>query len=92
MVRADDDRHRGLRLLLVGWAGPGAVTKRMYVGVCLRDFNPYGRDLRLCLPRRIAGGIVAGQKLADVSEVRFAPYVHGPVVLTTEFALDGGAR
>ena len=34
MVRADDDRHRGLRLLLVGLAGPGAVTKRMYVGVC----------------------------------------------------------
>ena len=36
MVRADDDRHRGLRLLLVGWAGPGAVTERMYVGVCPR--------------------------------------------------------
>ena len=36
MVRADDDRHRGLRLLLVGLAGPGAVAKRMYVGVCLR--------------------------------------------------------
>ena len=36
MVRADDDRHRGLRLLLVGLAGPGAVAERMYVGVCPR--------------------------------------------------------
>ena len=40
------------------------------------DFNPYDRDLRLCIPHRIAGGIVTGQKLAEVSEVRRAPYVH----------------
>ena len=36
MVTVGDARHRGLRLLLVGLAGPGAVTKRMYVGVCPR--------------------------------------------------------